>query len=121
MNKKLIAIGILFLGFSGAVANADQGPGTAAYAALSRISPALQEQNVRAACKSFGEYLVHATYVTEENTDVWTSRNLRFAAEQVDRILGDFCSGPRSQVTREAAIQAAESAFSTIGLESMPR
>jgi hypothetical protein len=109
------------LAFSGAVANADSGPGTAAYIALSRIAPALREENVRLACKSFGEYLVHAGYVTDENTDHWTRRNLGFAARQVDSILGNFCSGPRSLTPREDAIRAAESAFNTIGLESMPR
>lgn len=120
MKNKWTVIGIFIVGFSGAQAvHADRGPGAAAYGALSRVAPALREQNLRVACKSFGEYLAHASYVTDANTDYWTSRNLGFAAERVDRVLSNFCSGPDSRVTREQAIAAAESAFNTIGLESL--
>lgn len=114
--KFLFAVACSLL--SSAAVFAAESPGRSAYAAVAKVSPALQENpvNVRRACLGFGEYLAYKACTTAENTDRWTLRNLGFAAEH-EAVLREFCSGPQSSVSAKEAAQAAESIFSTFGYE----
>jgi hypothetical protein len=114
---KVLSLGLVLIS-SASVMAAESSPGQKAFGAMSAVAPALRESvpNIRSACTSFGMFKAFESMANSTNTDRWTLRNLGFGEDEV-KVLEDFCSSPKSRVTREEAIKAGESFSSNVGLE----